>query len=108
MPQDLVPLAIPARPVNPSGFQEQINLGAGSVVAVGSEAMNEKRNDYTVPQVAKEFSCSSGTVKNWIKAGRIKAYRLGGETGRDYRIPWAEVDRIRNEWKVSPDTSAAL
>jgi hypothetical protein len=29
-------LAIPARPVNPSGFQEQINLGAGSVVAVGN------------------------------------------------------------------------
>jgi excisionase family DNA binding protein len=54
--------------------------------------MNEKRNDYTVPQVAKEFSCSSGTVKNWIKA-----YRLGGETGRDYRIPWAEVDRINAE-----------
>jgi len=77
-------------------------------VAVGGETMNEKRNDYTVPQVAKEFNCSSGTVKNWIKAGRINAYRLGGETGRDYRIPWAEVDRIRNEWKVSPDTSAAL
>jgi hypothetical protein len=36
MPQGLVPLAIPARPVNPSGFQEQINLGAGSVVAVGN------------------------------------------------------------------------
>jgi excisionase family DNA binding protein len=79
-----------------------------AVGVVGGETMNEKRNDYTVPQVAKEFSCSSGTVKNWIKAGRIKAYRLGGETGRDYRIPWAEVDRIRNEWKVSLDTSQAL
>jgi hypothetical protein len=36
MPQGLVPLAIPARPVNPSGLQEQINLGAGSLVAVGN------------------------------------------------------------------------
>jgi excisionase family DNA binding protein len=69
--------------------------------------MTEKR-DYTVPQVAKEFSCSPGTVKNWIKKGRIKAYRLGGEKGRDYRIPWAEVERIRSEWTYSPETETAL
>jgi excisionase family DNA binding protein len=64
--------------------------------------MTTERHDYTVPQVAKLFSCSSGTVKSWIKAGRVKAYRLGGETGRDWRIPWAEVERIKAEWIYSP------
>lgn len=66
------------------------------------------RRDYTVPQAAKVFSCSSGTVKNWIKAGRIKAYRLGGPLGRDYRIPWAEVDRLKSEWTYSPETKQTL
>jgi excisionase family DNA binding protein len=65
--------------------------------------MTDKLSDYTVPEVAKEFSCSPGTVKNWIKIGRIKAYRLGGENGRDYRVPWAEVDRLKSDWKVSPE-----
>ena len=41
-----------------------------------------------------------------IKAGRIKAYRLG-ETG-SYRIPGPEVERVRAEWAYKPDTSAAL
>lgn len=70
--------------------------------------MTEKRSDYTVPQVAKEFSCCSGTVKNWIKKGKIKAYRLGGEEGNDWRVPWAEVERIRSEWTYSPETDSAL
>ena len=69
--------------------------------------MTDKR-DYTVPQVAKEFSCSAGTVKNWIKAGRVKAYRLGGPAGRDYRIPWAEVERLKSDWLFSPETEQAL
>lgn len=69
------------------------------------ENMTEKRKDYTVPEVAEIFACSPGTVKNWIKAGKIKAYRLGGEAGRDYRIPWAEVDRLKGKWTVSPETA---
>ena len=36
MPQGLVPLAIPIRPVNPTGLQEQINLGATNNIIVGS------------------------------------------------------------------------
>jgi hypothetical protein len=47
-------------------------------------------------------------VKNWIKAGRVKAYRLGGPAGRDYRIPWAEVERLKSEWLFSPETEQAL
>jgi excisionase family DNA binding protein len=67
-----------------------------------------EKHDFTVPQVAKAFSCSAGTVKNWIKQGRIKAYRLGGPLGRDWRVPWAEVERLRSEWTYSPNTEQAL
>jgi excisionase family DNA binding protein len=63
-----------------------------------------EKHNYTVPEVAKLLSCSSGTVKSWIKSGKITAYRLGGETGRDYRIPWAEVERIKRDWIYSPYT----
>ena len=57
---------------------------------------------YTVPEVAKMMACSNGTVKNWIRQGKLKAYRLGGPTGRDYRIPLAEVERIKAEWLYLP------
>ena len=63
-------------------------------------------NDLTIKQAAVIFGCSTQTVQAWIKAGRIKAYRLG-ETG-SYRIPGAEVERVRAEWAYKPDTSAAL
>ena len=62
--------------------------------------------DLTIKQAAKIFGCSSQTVQAWIKAGRIKAYRLG-ETG-SYRIPGAEVERVRAAWAYKPDTSTAL
>lgn len=61
------------------------------------------KNDYTVPQLAAFFKCSPGTVVNWIKSGRIKAYRLGG-TGH-WRIPWPEVERLRDEWAYSPEAA---
>ena len=64
------------------------------------------QTDLTIKQAAELFGCSSQTVQAWIKAGRIKAYRLG-ETG-SYRIPGAEVERVRAEWAYKPDTSAAL
>ena len=67
-----------------------------------------ERRDYTPSQVAKIMSCATGTVKNWIKQGKLKAYKLGGPTGRDYRVPWAEVERIKNEWTYSPETDKAL
>ena len=76
---------------------------ARSVIRVEA-AMTQ--TDYTIKQAAELFGCSTQTVQAWIKAGRIKAYRLG-ETG-SYRIPGAEVERVRAEWAYKPDTSAAL
>ena len=64
------------------------------------------QTDLTIKQAAELFGCSYQTVQAWIKAGRIKAYRLG-ETG-SYRIPGTEVERVRAEWAYKPDTSAAL
>ena len=43
------------------------------------------QTDLTIKQAAVLFGCSPQTVQAWIKAGRIKAYRLGG-TG-SYRVP---------------------
>ena len=45
----------------------------------------------TVKQVAIQLSVAPGTVRKHIKAGRIPAKRVGGDTG-DYRIPasWAK------------------
>ncbi len=60
------------------------------------------QTDLTIKQAAELFGCSTQTVQAWIKAGRIKAYRLG-ETG-SYRIPGAEVERVRAEWAYKPDT----
>jgi excisionase family DNA binding protein len=71
--------------------------------------MTEKvttRKDYTVAQVAEQFSCGQQTVLNWISKGRIKAYRLGGDGA--YRIPWAEVERAKAEWMYKPEISAAV
>jgi excisionase family DNA binding protein len=68
--------------------------------------MKMNQTDVTIKQAAKLFGCSGQTVQAWIKAGRIKAYRLG-ETG-SYRIPWPEVERVREEWAYKPDVDAAL
>ena len=58
------------------------------------------RSDYAVSKVAKMFNCTAGTVTSWIKHGRLTAYRLGG-TGH-WRVPWAEVERLRADWTYSP------
>ena len=64
------------------------------------------QTDLTIKQAAELFGCSTQTVQAWIKAGRIKAYRMGGSGS--YRVPWGEVERVRAEWMYKPDTSAAF
>ena len=53
----------------------------------------QNRKDLTVTEAAKELAHSTGTVRNWCRSGRIHAYR----PGRDYRIPWSEIERIKSE-----------
>lgn len=44
----------------------------------------------TTYQLAKEFGVHVNTVRNWIKAGRVKAVKIG----RCVRIPVTEFDRL--------------
>ena len=73
--------------------------------------MKDKKQDYSVSEVAEIFGCDVQTVRNLIMRGKIRAYRLGGlpkrtkSPGRkaEFRIPWAEVERVRAEWMYQPE-----
>jgi excisionase family DNA binding protein len=64
------------------------------------------QTDYTIKQAAAMLGCSTQTVVARIKAGRIKACRLGGIG--PYRIPADEIEKARSGWPYKPDTSQAL
>ena len=64
------------------------------------------RKDASVTELAEHFDCTAPTVLSWIRSGRLKAYLAGG-TGA-YRVPWAEVERAKQEWMYKPDTETAL
>lgn len=55
--------------------------------------MNEKV--YTVVEAANELGFTRQTVLNWIKQGKIEAFKVM----RDYRINEREIKRIRGEKK---------
>lgn len=57
--------------------------------------------DISVKEAAAQFGCSPQTVQAWINAGKLKAYKLGGHGA--WRIPQAEIDRVRNEWIQKPE-----
>ena len=46
----------------------------------------------TVAEVASRWRCGTDTVYRAIKAGKLKAFRVG----QDYRIKEAEVERYEN------------
>lgn len=48
---------------------------------------------YDTEAVAKIFSLSRQTIQDWINAGKIKAFKLGGM----WRIPKSEILRISND-----------
>jgi excisionase family DNA binding protein len=66
----------------------------------------DTRGDWTISQVAQRFSCAQQTVLNWINAGKIRAYRLGGNGS--WRIPASEIERVRAEWVHRPDVRGAI
>ena len=63
---------------------------------------NPDQRTYTVPEFAQEVGVWPETVRIWIRAGRIKAYRPGGTVGSHYRIPGSEVERIKAEKPAQP------
>lgn len=54
------------------------------------------QTDFSIKQAATVFSCSTQTVQAWITAGKIRAYKLGGNGA--WRIPAQEIDRVRGDW----------
>ena len=60
--------------------------------------------DYTVAQVADMFQRAPQTVRDWIKSGRLQAYKLNG---REYRITRAAVDEfLEQQRNGEPDGQA--
>ena len=52
--------------------------------------------DFTVANFAEVINLSKPTVWKYISTGSIRAYRMG----KSVRIPFTELDRIRNENRV--------
>ena len=47
----------------------------------------------TASQAAEALSATSQSIRNWIRAGRLHAVRIGNR----FLIPRAEVERLRGE-----------
>jgi excisionase family DNA binding protein len=58
----------------------------------------------SLSEVAGLMGVSERTVRRWIKAGRLKAYK----PGRDYRIPEAGLRAFIEESEISPKAQAPL
>ena len=56
----------------------------------------------SLSEVAGLMGVSERTVRRWIKAGRIKAYK----PGRDYRIPETGLRAFIEESEISPKDQA--
>lgn len=50
---------------------------------------------YTIQQIAEMFSCSTDTVRRWIKAGRLEVTKAG----RFIRIDQKQLDKFLRENK---------
>ena len=48
-----------------------------------------------IPDVAKIFDVTPGTIRLWLREGTIKGTKIG--TGHYWRIPQSEVIRVANE-----------
>ena len=58
----------------------------------------------SLTEVAGAMGVSERTVRRWIKAGRLKAYK----PGRDYRIPESAVRKFVEDSEVFPKAAALL
>ena len=65
----------------------------------------------TVSQAADALSASTQTIRNWIRAERLRGFRIGNR----FLIPSDEVDRMRGSssaahgespWEFDPDQPA--
>jgi excisionase family DNA binding protein len=48
---------------------------------------------FTVEDIAEQLGVSVDTVRNWIKQGKLEAYKVG----RDYRISREQFEKFMEE-----------
>ncbi len=59
--------------------------------------MTTVSTDYRVSDVAEAFGVKPRTIRDWIKRGKLQAYKVPDDTPRsEYRVPASEVERIKN------------
>lgn len=63
---------------------------------------------FLVPEAAEALGLHEETVRRWIREGRLSAERVPGRGRGSYRIPGAEVDRLRGGVERSPLEQRAL
>lgn len=64
--------------------------------------LNDRQPYYTVAQVAELLSVHPGTVRRFVREGRLIGYRLGdGQRGR-WRIDTAAVDAMLGASRTGP------
>ena len=56
----------------------------------------DKKEFYTAEELAKKLRVNIMTIYRYIKAGRIKAYKIG----KEFRIDKNEFDRFLNKAKI--------
>ena len=54
---------------------------------------------YSLEEVAERLGVSERTVRRWVKAGDLPAYK----PGREYRIKPADLEEFLEERKVQPE-----
>lgn len=54
---------------------------------------------YSLEEVAERLGVSERTVRRWVKAGDLPAYK----PGREYRIKPVDLDEFLEERKVQPE-----
>ncbi len=59
---------------------------------------NQSGDKYPIGEVARMFGVSVATVRNWEKAGLIKAERT---LGKQRRFDVSEIDRVKRERSVA-------
>jgi excisionase family DNA binding protein len=64
--------------------------------------MDDDAELLTVSQAAKTLNATSQTIRNWIRADRLRATRIGNR----FLIPRAEVERFSGEYAAPTGDSA--
>ena len=72
-------------------LEAEIRNDGGEALSIPHGPGDEPLGDYTVAQVAEMFQRAPQTVRAWINARRLRAYKLNG---REYRITRAAAEEF--------------